>query len=114
MGIATSTWTRIGEHSQYEAFWAIPILFYGFGDILTTLIGLRMQLATEAAPISALLIETHGAGFIYVTKICTLGLFYFLWKAVPHPHRIGIPIGLSLVGIAVTGWNIGVIFMRLL
>ena len=105
---ATAT-TPLSISTNESVFWIVAILFYGFGDIITTLAGLQIAGITEGGPLVALIVDQHGPGFIYVVKVTTIALFYLLWKVIPRPYRIGIPIGVSLVGIGVTVWNVGMI-----
>jgi hypothetical protein len=93
--------------------WIPAVLFYGFGDLVTTLVGLDLGVATEASPFASILVAQHGIGFIYVAKLSALGLFYLLWTVTPRPHRDGIPLGLCLVGVAVTVWNTWVLLAGL-
>jgi hypothetical protein len=44
-----------------------------------------------------------------VLKLGALGLFVGLWRVAPHPVSYGVPLGLALVGYAVTLWNTALI-----
>lgn len=94
--------------------WLLAIATFGFFDIFSTIIGLQTGMAVEASPIAAQVINTNGLGFIYIIKFIIIGLFYLLWSITPAPHRIGIPFGLSLLGVTVTVWNSAILLETLL
>lgn len=96
-----------------QLFWISAILFYGFGDIVTTLVGLRLPGITEGGPFVTVIVDQHGPGFIYVVKVTTITLFYFLWRVTPRSYRVGVPIGVSIVGISTTIWNSALIIASL-
>ncbi|QSG07773.1 putative membrane protein [Halapricum desulfuricans] len=87
------------------------ILFYGVGDVVTTTVGLGMEGLTEAGPLLAFLIEQYdldvAATFVAAVgvKAAFLGGCYAVWKRLPRPQCVSVPLGLSLVGIPVTAWN---------
>lgn len=101
----TQSWT--------PALWLLAVLTFGLGDILTTIVGLQMNIIVEASPVAAQIIGANGLGFIYVVKLATFVMFYLLWRFSPAPHRIGIPLGLGLLGVVVTTWNLSVIVAAL-
>lgn len=102
-----------GSQDLTPTVWLLAIVTFGLGDILTTIAGLHMSIIVEASPVAAQIIGANGLGFIYVVKLSTFVIFYLLWKFSPDPHRIGIPLGLSLLGVVVTTWNLSVIFQAL-
>jgi hypothetical protein len=37
--------------------------------------------------------------------------FFAVWKYVSWPYSVGVPLGLALLGVAVTIWNTGIILV---
>ena len=44
-------------------------------------------------------------------KLLTFGLVYLLWRVTPRPYRIGVPLGIAILGIMVTVWNIVILIV---
>jgi hypothetical protein len=95
-------------------WWQGSILFFLIGDTATTLVGLRMHAIVEAGPVAARLVNTFGLALLPAAKIALVGGFYGAYRTVPHPHRIGVPLGLCALGFVVTVWNGAVIFAAIL
>ena len=89
--------------------WIVAVFTFGIGDIATTYVGLASGVAVEASPIAAAVINDNGFGFIYVVKGTMFGLFYLVWRMTPNPYAVGVPLGLSLLGVGVILWNVGVL-----
>ncbi|WP_460918344.1 hypothetical protein [Salinarchaeum chitinilyticum] len=89
-----------------DVYWACTVVFWGIGDIVTTIIG-HMFIAgvTEANPVLALLLSKQGILALFTVKIGFLSVFYGIWRVAPRPYRVGIPIGIATTGIGVTVWN---------
>lgn len=85
--------------------WALAVAFYGVGDLLTTLIGLYGGRATETGVVAAALVEGYGIAAVVPLKLGSLLLFYLLWRVAPRPHAVGVPLGLAVLGGALTAWN---------
>ena len=100
------------ELSIGHALWFVAVLLFGAGDALTTAIGLSMG-AVELHPFFGDLIEEYVLLVIIPLKIATFCLCYVLWALVPWPFRIGVPIGLTILGTIVTVWNIYIITLLL-
>lgn len=90
--------------------WAIAIVFYGIGDLVTTLVGLPLEPTAEVGPLAASLYEQYGPGSMVVLKAGVFVGAYLLWRLVPSPQRIGVPLGLSALGVLVTIWNSSIIY----
>lgn len=77
------------------------------GDLLTTYIGLYYypNQIVESNPLPAYLINEFGLVSLLIVKVLIFSGFYILYKLTPNPHNIGIPIGLTSIGVAITGWN---------
>lgn len=89
--------------------WAAAIAFYGVGDVVTTHQGLQEAGVYEAHPIADRVLEGAGTEGMIAVKI---GVFLIAWAAynrVPEPHRVGIPLGLALLGLVIVANNINVI-----
>lgn len=90
-------------------WWGGAILFFGIGDIVTTLVGLRLEMIVEASPVGAWLVETYGPTAIIPIKSLLLGGFYGLWLLLPRPQNTGIPLALCALGLLITVWNTAVL-----
>ena len=77
-----------------------------FGDLITTGFGVASGGIAEAGPIAAPIIHRYGFLGMILLKLVVMGLAFSLWKLVPSPARIGIPLGLATVGVLVTAWNL--------
>ena len=93
--------------------WATAVAFFGVGDLATTTIGLGFAGVVEAGPVVGPVVGRYGITGIALVKILVFGGSYGLWRAVPPPHRLGVPLGIAVVGVGVTGWNIAVIAVAL-
>ena len=88
-----------------KAIWITVLLFFVVGDVLTTYIGLSLPFIGEAAPIAAPLYYSYGFLLLILLKVGFTGGMYLLWRQIDSLSRIGIPLGLALVGLVVTVWN---------
>ena len=91
--------------ADLDQLWVIAVLFYGLGDAATTGIGVHTAEVVEAGPFVAPLLEQYGLGIIIALKAGILGGMYLLWRHIPQPQRLGVPLGLAVVGVSVTTWN---------
>jgi uncharacterized membrane protein len=94
---------------RQAALWATGVLFFGVGDLLTTVVGLQVGGVIERNALPALLIEQYGFAAMLGLKLLALGGCFALWRVARRPHRLGVPLGLALLGVAVTLWNLGVL-----
>lgn len=103
------------ERPQYgrAMLWLTAIAFFGIGDVLTTSIGLGMDGIREAGPVTSLLIEEYGLPSMVAAKAGILCGSYALWTFAPRPTRVGIPLGLAVLGIVVVWWNLFVIALTI-
>lgn len=90
--------------------WLIAGFFFGLGDIATTVVGLELVGAYELFPIAASLFQYSTLGAMILLKSTMFGICYVLWKWTPRPYWFGVPLGLLLVGVFVTTWNLHIIF----
>jgi hypothetical protein len=42
-----------------------------------------------------------------------LGGCYLVWRQLSRPHCVGIPLGLTFVGVLVTAWNFHIVILAL-
>jgi len=94
-------WLRANE----STLWIAAVLSYGFGDFVTTTVGLSQQGIVEVGPVAGPVVDAYGTPGLVVLKSGTLAGSYAVWRLVPQPQRVGIPLGLVSVGLAVTLWN---------
>lgn len=96
------------------SLWVVSVWFFGVGDLVTTVVGLQVAGATEVGPV----LSQFGRPGIYVAmvalKVAMFGFCYLLWRFVPEPHCKGAPLGLALLGVTVTAWNLVVVSLAVL
>jgi hypothetical protein len=97
--------TERSERKQ-SFLWALAVLFFGVGDVATTSVGLGIGGLFELGPVTSLLVEGYGLGGMVVSKLLVFAGSLCCWWLTRGPHRLGIPLGLTLVGVSVTGWNL--------
>jgi hypothetical protein len=94
--------------------WGVMLLFFCVGDVVTTAVGLSMQGVVEAGPVVAPMLRQYGLAAMVGLKAATAGLFYGLYRVLPDPQSVGVPLGLALLGVFVTGWNLVIICLGVL
>lgn len=95
-------------------WWHGAVVFFIVGDLTTTFVGLQLETVVEASPVAAWVINGHGLGLILPLKLGVVGGLYGLYRVVPYPHSIGVPLGLCALGFVITVWNGAVIVAALL
>lgn len=95
-------------------WWQAAIVFFLVGDLVTTFVGFQLRQVVEAGPLAAWIVNTHGATLIIPLKLGVVAAFYGVYRVVPRPHNIGVPLGLAALGLVVTIWNGAVIVAALL
>lgn len=85
--------------------WVIAVVFFGVGDMATTSLGLMSGQVVEASPVVAYVISQFGLVAILPLKVTVFVTSYIAWRSVPDPYAIGVPVGLVVIGVVVTGWN---------
>ena len=98
-------------HGARRELWLLALGFFVVGDLVTTVVGLQGGGVAEVGPVVGPLIETHGLAVMLPLKLLALGVCYLVWRATPDPQSVGVPLGLAVLGILVTGWNLAVIGM---
>jgi hypothetical protein len=94
--------------------WLLAAASFGFGDLLTTLIGLKMGGVKELNPLSAYLFQYSPVRAMLVLKSIAFGVGYLIWVCIPRPHCLAAPLGLIAVGVPVTVWNLHVLLRVLI
>lgn len=89
--------------------WLFALVFFVIGDASTTGLGLTIEGVGELSPTVGPYLQKYGFGGLLVLKSTLFVGGFLVWKAVPRPHSVGVPLGLALVGVVVTGWNISVL-----
>ena len=112
-GLLTSVRRRRPEEllsgGTRTTLWWVTLLFFCVGDVVTTHVGLSMHGVVEAGPLVAPVLREYGLAAMVVLKAVTVGVFYGVAQAIPEPHAVGVPLGLAIVGVLVTAWNLVVI-----
>lgn len=93
--------------------WAVAIVFFGMGDLVTRGVGLTLERAIEVGPVASLVYQQFGFTVLVPLKLATLGVIYLLWRVTPSPHNAGVPLGLATLGVLVTLWNLSILMALL-
>lgn len=114
--LAARSWTPLPEPlaSPRALLWVVVLVFFCVGDVLTTHVGLSVDGVVEAGPVVAPLLRAYGLAGMVGLKTATVGLFYGVARLLPEPYSIGVPLGLALVGVFVTVWNLFVLYLGVL
>jgi len=99
----------VGPRLRYRRLWVLTVLFFGIGDVVTSGIGLSMAGIAEIGPLVAPLVSAYGLWAMVALKIVFIGAALLFWRVGPKPQADGIPLGLAVLGVLVTGWNIVVV-----
>ncbi|WP_336337566.1 hypothetical protein [Haloarcula brevis] len=102
---------RPAQSNAVVALWAVAVAFFGVGDLVTTVVGYSVTGVTELSPVVKLLLERHALLALTGLKVVAFLGFFAVWKYVSWPYSAGVPLGLALLGVAVTIWNTGVILV---
>lgn len=94
--------------------WIASVLLFGLGDLVTTGAGIAITGVSESNHLVASLIGAHGFESFVVAKVFAILAFYGLSMVIPRPHSVGVPMALSVLGLAVTSWNAVVVTSVLL
>jgi len=88
-----------------RALWGAALLLFGGADLVTTAVGYPLAGVVEAGPLAAPLVRRHGVAALVALKVATLGTGHLIWRAVPRPQAVGVPLALVVVGALVAAWN---------
>lgn len=100
------TGRRRFDHRQ---LWIVGILFFGVGDLVTTSVGIGVAGVVEGNPVAEPLIRQYGVGALAGLKALTFAGCYLVWRLTVRPYNTGIPLGLAVLGVSVTAWNLFVL-----
>jgi hypothetical protein len=89
------------------------VFTFGVGDLATTLVGFGVAGVTEVGPVAGPLLSRLGPAGAVGLKFAAFAVSYGLWRLVPRPYAVGIPLGLAVVGVGVTCWNLVVVSLAL-
>jgi len=89
--------------------WATAIVLFGGVDLVSTGIGFASPGVVEAG-VSTPIIARFGLPSLVVLKLLCFLVAGLLWRFVPRPHRLGVPLALASLGVVVSVWNLAVIF----
>jgi hypothetical protein len=84
--------------------WGLAVLFFGIGDVVTTVIGSQLSGVVELSPV----LSQFDGPALYVAMVVFIVCF-LLSTQLPSPHSLGAPITLAALGFVVTLWNLTVL-----
>lgn len=99
----------VAVSSVASVAWAIALAAFGVGDVVTTVVGIALLGATESAPLAAAVIDSFGLAALVVHKAGVFAVAAAVYLVAPRPSRIGIPLGLATLGVAVVAWNLSIL-----
>lgn len=97
--------------TRSERYWVVAVLAFGLGDAVTTLLGFRVGLVETSPLYQGLETASDPVPVVFGMKIVVFGLAFLCYRLTPRDARIGIPIGLALLGSAVTAYNLALILL---
>jgi len=100
---------RLRAHQS--TLWLVALLLYGLGDLVTTVVGVAQPGIGEIGPVAGPVLDAYGTSGLVLLKSGTLAASYAVWRFLGAPHRVGIPLGLAVVGLVVTSWNTALIWV---
>lgn len=98
------------QRASHLHAWLVAVLFFGVGDVVTTGVGVELFAVAEQNPVPAMVLQRYGVPGVVGLKLLVIACFGLLWRAFPRPYCAGIPLGLAVIGLAVTAWNLLVLF----
>lgn len=89
--------------------WVLALLTFGLGDVTTTWVGIQVGGVSEVGPLTTPMLQRHGIAAMVALKVVVFGGGYAAWRVLPSPQRVGVPLGVAIVGVAITCWNAAVL-----
>jgi len=89
--------------------WWLSITFFGIGDVMTTATTQLAPAIDEGSPVVGWVVYSQGVPGLIGLKLAALALGYVVWRAVGHPHNVGVPLALAVLGVGLTTWNLVVL-----
>jgi len=108
MGSHSSTAELVDGRRSW--LWVVGLLCFGLGDAVTTTVGLQTGHVAEVGPVVSFVVEHYRIVGLFALKCALFGACYLLYRLLPSPQNVGIPLGLATVGPLVVGWNLLVLF----
>jgi len=87
-------------------FWALALICYVGIDIVTTFYALSKPHFHEMNPVAVALITQYGGLGVFAGKAIVTLTVYLLWRAIPRPVAVSLPLGLATVGLYATVNNL--------
>ena len=87
-----------------DYLWLLAFVTFVLGDLVTTGLGMHLGLV-ETHPLYSGILPGDLLSVALAIKFVLLGGFLLAYELIPEPARLGIPIGLSVLGTGVTLWN---------
>lgn len=88
-----------------SVLWGLSIAFYGIGDLLTTATTELWGTLAEGSPVVWIVIQSNGLAGLVLLKLGVFVVAYAIWHLVGHPHNVGVPLALAIIGVTLTTWN---------
>ena len=87
--------------------WALVIVFWGFGDTMTTYVAVKHYDGVEKNPLPRRAFDAFGVWSMFPLKLFGLAVIYLSWRALGDEPtlRIAALSVVSVLGVAVTVWN---------
>lgn len=90
----------------HTRLWSVSVLTFGIGDVFTTLFFISAGANFEGNPLAAFIFQEYGLFWMLPWKVLVFGLFYAGYRVTSPNYRIGVPLGLAVVGTIVSVWNV--------
>ena len=85
--------------------WRQALLWFGAGDLFTSILGISSGLARESTPHIAALVADFGIAGMVIAKTAGLVVGYVGWRLIPSPYETAVPVALAVLGLYLTLWN---------
>lgn len=95
--------------SGHRMLWGFMAVFFVVGDLGTTGLGYVIPGVAEFNPSMAAVIDIHGLVGMISLKVAAVFCAVVVYRLLPRPHKGAIPLGMLVVGVGVTIWNLLVI-----
>lgn len=92
-----------------SVLWLTSVALYGAGDVITTYYGISYAGRSEQNTIPSMILSHYGWIALLLLKVLFILGAFLVWRQINRRVRVGIPIGLSLVGAIVIAVNVAVI-----
>lgn len=105
----------VPTRTERRLLWAAALASYGVGDLLTTVLGLALGAVERHSLAAWLIAETslpETALLLGLWKLLVLAGFYLLSSRVGDAEA-GVPLGLTVLGSVVVGWNTAIVLLLL-